>query len=59
MSDQLSRQRMLTDDNIIDKVLDKMMKTFGVKLNKGSGEIPRIPYTVFPGITPYPGQGGS
>ncbi len=55
MSDELSRQRMLTDDNTIDKVLDKMMKTFGVKLNKGSGEIPRIPYTVFPSITPCPG----
>jgi hypothetical protein len=55
MSDELSQLRMLTDDNIIDKVLDKMMKTFGVKLNKGSGEIPRIPYKVFPGITPYPG----
>ncbi len=32
-----------------------MVKTFGVKLNKGSREIPRIPYTVFPSITPYPG----
>ncbi len=59
MSDQLSRQRMLTDDNTIDKVLDKMMKTFGVKLNKGSGEILRIPYKVFPSITAYHGQGGS
>jgi hypothetical protein len=32
-----------------------MMKTFGVKLNKGGGEILGIPYTVFPSITPYPG----
>ncbi len=60
MSDGLSQQRMLTDDNTIDKVQDemmktKMMKTFGVKLNKGSGEILRIPYTIFPGITAYPG----
>ncbi len=39
MSDELSQQHMLTDDNTIDKVQDemmktKMMKTFGVKLNK-------------------------
>ncbi len=38
MSDELPQQRMLTDDNIIDKVLDKMMKTFGVKLNKKFSE---------------------
>ncbi len=55
MSDELSRQRMLTDDNTIDKVLDKMMKIFEVKINKGCGEILRIPYTVFPSITPCPG----
>ncbi len=60
MSDELSQQRMLTDDNTIDKVQDemmktKMMKTFGVKLNKGSGEILRIPYKFFPSITAYPG----
>ncbi len=36
MSDELSQKRMLTDgnDNIIDRVLDKMMKTFRVKGDK-------------------------
>jgi hypothetical protein len=36
-----------------------MMKTFGVKLKKGSGKILRIPYLVFSSITAYPGYGGS
>ncbi len=42
------------DDNIVDGVLDKMVETFGVKLNKWNGEISPNPLYSFPSVTQCP-----
>ncbi len=42
------------DDNIVDGVLDKMVETFGVKLNKWNEEISPNPLYSFPSVTPCP-----
>ncbi len=42
------------DDNIVDGVLDKMVETIGVKLNKWNGEISPNPLYSFPSVTQCP-----